>query len=109
MSDTINTNNTSVVPEYKTTVSIIQIVVSFLCCGGIIGAIFAIMSLVEGSKVKNFVQEGNMQAANESLEQAKKWNKYSWIAIAICMVLVALYCIFAFGFGFFSTLLEYQY
>ena len=30
MSDTVNTNNTSVVPEYKPTVAIIQIVVSFL-------------------------------------------------------------------------------
>lgn len=106
MSDSINTNNTSVVPEYKPTVAIIQIVVSFLCCGGIIGAIFAIMSLVEGSKVKNLVQEGNIQAANESLEQAKKWNKYSWIAIAICMVLVALYCIFVFGVSFISALAD---
>ena len=66
MSDTVNVNNTAVVPEYKPTVAIIQIVVSFLCCGGIIGAIFAIMSLIEGSKVKNFVQEGNIQAANDS-------------------------------------------
>ena len=99
MSDTVNVNNTAVVPEYKPTVAIIQIVVSFLCCGGIIGAIFAIMSLIEGSKVKNFVQEGNIQAANDSLAQAKKWSKFSWIAIAICMVLVALYCIFVFGFA----------
>lgn len=97
MSDTVNTNSTAVVPEYKPTVAIIQIVVSFLCCGGIIGAIFAIMSLVEGSKVKNFVQAGNIQAANDSLAQAKKWSKFSWIAIAICMVLVLIYFVVVVG------------
>lgn len=97
MPETVNTNNNAGVPEYKPTVAIIQIVISFLCCGGIIGAVFAILGLVEGNKVKGFVQQGNIEAANASLEQANKWSKYSWIAIAICMVLVLLYCIFVFG------------
>lgn len=104
MPDTVNTNNTTTVPEYKPTVAIIQIVVSFLCCGGIIGAIFAILALVEGSKVKTFVAQGDMQSANASLEQANKWSKYSWIAIAICMVLVFLYCIFVFGASFLAAI-----
>ena len=107
MPDTVNVNNTTTVPEYKPTVAIIQIVVSFLCCGGIIGAIFAILALVEGSKVKTFVAQGDMQSANASLEQANKWSKYSWIAIAICMVLVVLYCIFVFGASFLAALADY--
>ena len=55
-----------------------------------IGIVFAILSLVEGSKVKNFVQQGNLQAANASLEQAKKWNKISWIIIAVFGVISLL-------------------
>ena len=97
MSDTINTNNAAVVPEYKSTTSIIQLVLSFLlsflCCGGIVGAVFAILSLVEGSKVKTFVQEGNMQAAYNSLEQANKWTKFAWIFIAIFMAIIAIIAI----------------
>ena len=93
MSDTINTNNAAVVPEYKSTTAIIQIVLSFLCCGGIIGAVFAILALVEGSKVKTFVQEGNMQAAYTSLDQANKWTKLAWIFIAISMAIIAIIAI----------------
>ena len=106
MPETVNLNNGSVVPEYKPAMAIIQIVVSFLCCGGIIGAIFAILSLVEGSKVKTFVAQGDMQSAQASLDQANKWSKYSWIAIAICMVLVVLYCIFTFGITFFAAIMD---
>lgn len=80
--------------------------VSFLCCGGIIGGIFAILSLVEGSKVKTFVQQGNIAAANASLAQAKKWNKISWIIIAVFAVLLVMYCIFMFGMGLFGALSE---
>lgn len=107
MPDTVNSNNVQAVPEYKPTVAIIQIIVSFLCCGGIIGAIFAILGLVEGNKVKDFVAQGNMEAAKASLEQANKWSKYAWIAIAICMVLVVLYCIFVFGASILSAMAGY--
>ena len=54
-----------------------------------------------------FVAQGNMEAAKASLEQANKWSKYAWIAIAICMVLVVLYCIFVFGASILSAMAEY--
>lgn len=102
--NTSSSYNGAEIPEYKSTSAIIAIVVSFLCCGGIIGGIFAILSLVEGSKVKTFVQQGNMLAANTSLAQAKKWNKISWIIIAVFAVLLVIYCIFMFGIGMFGAL-----
>lgn len=48
-----------------------------------------------------------MEAAKASLEQANKWSKYAWIAIAICMVLVVLYCIFVFGASILSAMAGY--
>lgn len=85
-----NMGNNIESPKYNATSSIIAIIVSVLCCTGLIGSVFAILSLVEGSKVKNFVQQGNLQAANASLEQAKKWNKISWIIIAVFGVISLL-------------------
>ena len=91
-------------PEYKPTSAIIAIVVSFLCCGGIIGGIFAILSLVEGSKVKTFVEQGNIVAANASLAQAKKWNKISWIIIAVFAVLLFIWATFILGIAILEAL-----
>ncbi|MCI8486360.1 MAG: hypothetical protein HFJ20_04585 [Clostridia bacterium] len=99
-----SSNNVSEVPEYKPTSAIIAIVVSFLCCGGIIGGIFAILSLVEGSKVKTFVEQGNIVAANASLAQAKKWNKISWIIIAVFAVLLFIWAIFILGIAILEAL-----
>ncbi len=45
-----------------------------------------------------------MQAADISLTQAKKWNKIAWIVIAVCAVLVLLWCIFAFGIAIIDSL-----
>lgn len=99
-----SSNNVSEVPEYKPTSAIIAIVVSFLCCGGIIGGIFAILSLVEGSKVKTFVEQGNIVAANASLAQAKKWNKISWIIIAVFAVLLFISATFILGIAILEAL-----
>lgn len=99
-----NYNAGATVPTYNMTPAIIATVVSVLCCGGVIGLIFSILSLVEGSKVKNYVAQGDIVNANNSLETAKKWNKYAWIAIAICEVLVVLYCIFVFGMAILSEM-----
>ena len=89
---------------YEAGSAIAACVVSVVCCGGILGLIFAILSLVEGGKVKTFVASGNIDAANASLVDAKKWNKYAWIAIAICMVLMIAYIVFSFGIGMFSAI-----
>lgn len=85
--------------EYKHTVAIIQIVISFLfyVYGGIIGAIFAILGLIEGNKVKTFKQEGNFEAVKASLKKANRCSKFSWNMIAICMILVILYLLFVFS------------
>ena len=83
--------------EYKRTVAIIQIVISFLFCGEIIGAIFAILGLIEGNKVKTFKQEGNFEAVKASLKKANRCSKFSWNMIAICMILVILYLLFVFS------------
>lgn len=99
-----NYNAAAAVPTYNMTPAIIAIVVSVLCCGGPIGLIFSILSLVEGNKVKNFVAQGDMANANNSLATAKKWNKFAWIAIAVCAVLVVLYCIFVFGIAIISEM-----
>ena len=75
-----NMGNNIESPKYNATSSIIAIIVSVLCCTGLIGIVFAILSLVQG----------NLQAANASLEQAKKWNKISWIIIAVFGVISLL-------------------
>lgn len=96
-SNTQNSNNDGTIPVYSSVSAIISIVVSFLCCGGMIGAIFGILSLVEGSKVKEFVQQGNIEMAREKLKQAKKWNMIAWIIAGIGAALCILYIIFMFG------------
>ena len=104
--DTANTSGDSI-PEYNSGSAIAALIVSIFCCGGIIGIIFAILSLVEGGKVKTFVANGNIDAANASLADAKKWNKYAWIGIAIFMVLGIAYLIFVFGIGMLGTFAEF--
>jgi len=81
--NTTSKTNGGQVPEYSPVSAIMAIVVSVLCCTGMIGVIFAILSLVEGSKVKTFVQAGNIDAANASLAEAKKWNKIAWIITGV--------------------------
>lgn len=69
--------------------------------GAICGIVFAILSLEEGSKVKKFVNQMEMQAANTSIEQTKKWNKYSWISIIISVIIeIIIIFIYILYFGF---------
>ena len=49
-----NNVNSSDVPTFSPGHSIFLIIFSILCCGGIIGAIFAVLSLTEGNKVKDY-------------------------------------------------------
>lgn len=103
---TNNTNNTTgePIPEYNPASAIMAIVVSVLCCTGMIGIIFAILSLVEGSKVKTFVQAGNISAAKASLADAKKWNKIAWIITGVLAGLSLIVGIFYFAAGLLSSL-----
>lgn len=91
-----NVQNDGSIPVYNQTSAIIACVVSVLCCSGMIGLIFAILSLVEGGKVKDFVRQGDINGAWEKLNQAKKWNKISWIVIGVFGGLSILYILFVF-------------
>lgn len=100
-----NSNNMNAnIPVYNSASAIIALILSVLCCGGQLGLIFSILSLVEGSKVKQFVSQGNIQAANMSLDQAKKWDTIAWIVIGICVGLSLLYFLFSFGLAFMEGL-----
>lgn len=105
----VNPNNANVnsienVPTYNMANAIIALVVSLCCCSNIIGIVFAILSIVEGSKVSQFVRFGDIVSANASLEQAKKWVKYAWISLAIWVAVIIMFYIvyFVFIFGMFA-------
>ena len=90
-----NTNNMGNVPTYNIANAIVALVISLSCCSNIIGIVFAILSIVEGSKVSQFVRFGDMASANASLIQAKKWVKYAWISLAIWVgVIIVFYIIY---------------
>lgn len=97
----VNTNNMGNVPTYNIANAIVALVISLSCCSNIIGIVFAILSIVEGSKVSQFVRFGDMASANASLIQAKKWVKYAWISLAIwvgvIIVFYIIYFVFIFG------------
>lgn len=91
-------NNMGNVPKYNSASAIVALIASFLCCTNVIGIVFAVLSLIEGSKVSQFVQFGDMISANNSLVQAKKWVKYAWIATGIVAVLAVIFYIVYFVF-----------
>lgn len=94
------------VPTYNVANAIVALVISLCCCSNIIGVVFAILSLVEGSKVSQFVRFGDMVSANNSLDQAKKWVKYSWISIAIWAAVIAIIYVLYFVFIFFIAIMS---
>ena len=106
----LNQNNANVynVPTYNMANAIVALVICLCCCSNIIGVVFAILSLVEGSKVSQFVNFGDMASANISLNQAKKWVKYAWISLAIWVVAIiviyVLYFAFIFGIAFLAEM-----
>lgn len=92
----VNVNNMGNVPTYNIANAIVALVISLFCCSNIIGIVFAILSIVEGSKVNQFVKIGDILSANESLNKAKKWVKYAWISFAIWAVVVILFYVIYF-------------
>lgn len=97
----VNVNNMGNVPTYNMANAIVALVVSLCCCSNIIGIVFAILSIVEGSKVSQFVRFGDIASASASLNQAKKWVKYAWISLAIwagvIIIFYIIYFVFIFG------------
>ena len=94
----VNVNNMGNVPTYNMANAIVALVVSLCCCSNIIGVIFAILSIVEGSKVSQFARFGDIASANASLVRAKKWVKYAWISLAIWVSVIIIFYIVYFVF-----------
>ena len=94
------------VPKYNMTSAIVAIVLSLMCCSNIVSIVFAILSLIEGSKVDSFVKSGDIVSAEVSLKEAKKWNKFSWVAFAIWAGVAALAIIGYFAFIFIIAIMS---
>ena len=83
--------------------SIFLIIFSVLCCGGIIGAVFAILSLIEGNKIKDYLATGNIEMAREAKKNSKKWIKATYITWGVVAILLVLYFVFVFAVSFISA------
>ena len=94
--DEKNKNDNVDVPVFNSTASIVMIVVSILCSGGMIGAVFAILSLTEGLRVKDHVARGDMEQATQSLKESKKWLKVAYIISGVLFVaaIIITLCVF---------------
>ncbi len=101
----INNVNYNDIPTFNPAHSIFLIIFSILCCGGIIGVVFAILSLVEGNKVKDFVAMGNIEAAKKAKKESNKWIKATYITWAVIAALVIIY----FAFFMFLAIAESTY
>jgi len=87
-------NNNKDKLRYSPTIAIIQIFLSTLGLGGIISIVFAILSIVEGSKVNDLAAKDNLELAQEKFKIAKKWEKCAWITIGIFSVLIVGWTLF---------------
>lgn len=96
ISSNYNTNSNSNVqmPSFSSGHSIFLIVFSLFCCGGIIGVIFAVMSLVEGNKVNDYASNGDLDNALRCKKSSDKWIKATYITWAVMAALMVLYFIF---------------
>lgn len=101
---TEQTNNSSDIPTFSSGHAIFLIIFSALCCGGIIGAVFAILALIEGNKVKDYVAAGNLEMARKAKKDSDKWIKATYITWAVVAVLLILYFVFVFGMAFLSAM-----
>lgn len=90
-----NVNNGDI-PTFSPAHSIFLIVFCILCCGGVVGVIFAVLSLVEGNKVNDYVKNGNIEEAKIAKKKANRWIKATYITCAVVTALVLLYCLISF-------------
>lgn len=90
-----NINNEEI-PTFSPTHSIILLVFCVLCCGGVVGAVFAILSLVEGNKVKEYVRNGNIEEAKIAKKNSTKWIKATYITCVIAAAITIIIGIFYF-------------
>lgn len=96
-------NNTSDIPTFNSGHAIFLIIFSVLCCGGLISAVFAILALIEGNKINDYVAAGNLEMARKAKKDSDKWIKATYISWAIIGVLIILYFVFVFGITFMSA------
>lgn len=97
-------NSNSDIPTFSSGHAIFLIIFSALCCGGIIGAVFAILALIEGNKVKDYVAQGNLEMARKAKKDSDKWIKATYITWGVIAVFMILYFIFVFGVAILSEL-----
>ena len=95
VSNNSNTNNEDI-PTFSPVHSIILLIFCILCCGGVVGVIFAALSLVEGDKVNKYVKSGNIEEARIAKKKATNWIKATYITCAVVTALVLLYCLISF-------------
>src|ERR1044071_3545531 len=80
------------VPNY-----LVPAIISIFCCWPL-----AIPALINATKVNGFVAAGNMAAAQEASEKAKKFMKLAFIVGVICWVLVIIFYALIFGLAILS-------
>lgn len=84
------------IPTFSPAHSIILIIFCLLCCGGVVGVVFAVLSLVEGNKVNDYVKNGNIEEARIAKNKSTKWIKATYITCAVVAALVIIYCVLSF-------------
>lgn len=77
------TFNPQDVPVFSYAHSIILLLVGFFCCGGPLGIIFPILSLVAGDDVKKLVANGDINGAKLAKQNSDKWIKISYLVLGI--------------------------
>lgn len=97
-------NIQSNMPSFSPGHSIFLIIFSILCCGGVVGVIFAALSLVEGEKVNEYAKNGNIDMAKEAKTKADKWIKATYITWAVEAALIIIYFIFIFATSFIGSI-----
>ena len=100
----LNNNTNNQMPSFSSGHSIFLIIFSFLCCGGVVGAIFAILSLTEGNKVNDYAAEGDYNNALRCKKNSDKWIKATYITWAVSAALIILYFVFVVFVGVMSEM-----
>lgn len=89
-----NNNTNAQMPSFSSGHSIFLIIFSLLCCGGVIGVVFAVLSLTEGNKVNDYAATGDLENALRCKKNANKWIKATYITWAVVAALMILYFAF---------------
>lgn len=104
VANNFNNNSNRQMPTFSSGHSIFLIIFSLLCCGGVVGVIFAVLSLVEGNKVNEYAANGDYENALRCKNASNKWIKATYITWAVVAALVLIYFLFIFFVAFMSSM-----